>query len=143
MKKNYDIILDGKKGGNRRTDNIQDDYESATKKTKVGNTVNILHPYRTKGGIWCFDDDDLDIVAEPFIGKINEMIDMYADGKEGITVYISSSPIYEQTLSLSKKEELGEGMYQLDGTEIVGWLCSCLLNYFPDYVSNIYVRIEK
>jgi hypothetical protein len=127
----------------RKTDNIAKDYEQATmKKTKANNTVNVLHPYRTEQGIWCFDDEDLDIVGEPFVGDINKMIDMYANGRKEIIAYISSRPVHKQTLSLSKKEELGEGMYQLDGTEIIGWLCPCLLQYFPDYPENIYAKIE-
>ena len=141
MKKNYDIELGGG-GGRRKTDDIAEDYETATKKTKASNTVNVLHPYRTKGGIWCFDDDDLDIVGEPFVGEINTMLDMHTNGKEEATIFISSKPIHDQTLSLSKKEELGQGIYQLDGTDITGWLCPCLLNYFPDYVDNIYVKIQ-
>lgn len=111
-------------------------------KTKANNTVNVIYPYRTPSGIWCFDDKDLDIVAEPFVGVINQMIDLYAKGKKNITAYISSKPIPNHTLSLTKREDAGEGMYQLDGTEMVGWLCPCLLNYFPDYVDKIYVLIE-
>ena len=50
------------------------------KKTKANNTVNLLNIYKTKSGVWCFDDDDLGIVAEPFVGDINRMIDMHVDG---------------------------------------------------------------
>jgi len=87
-----------------------------------------------------FDDADLEIVAEPFVGSINSMIDMYANGRKNITAFISSQPIPNNTLCLIKVE--GEGMYQLEGTDIVGWLCPCLLNYFPSYVDRIYVLIQ-
>jgi hypothetical protein len=111
-------------------------------KSKANNIANVLHPYRTKYGIWQFDDEELGIVGEPFVGAINTMIDMYANGREQITVYISSSPIYEQTLSLTRVEGEQTGIYQLDGTEIVGWLCPCLLNFFPDYIKHIYAKIN-
>lgn len=109
---------------------------------KKRNTVNILYPTRSKWGVWSFDDDDLGIVGEPFVGSINTMIDMFAQGKEQAVVYISHSPIPESSLSLTQRLELGTGMYQLDGTEIVGWLCPCTLNYFEDYPEKIYARIN-
>ena len=117
--------------------------ETLTKKTKANNAVNILDIYRTKNGVWCFNDEDLDIIAEPFVGEINDMIDMYAKGKEELTIYISKEPILNGTLSLTRVEDEFEGMYRLDGTDIVGWLCPCLLRYFPNYINNIYVRIKQ
>ena len=109
---------------------------------KTKNTVNILYPYRTSCGVWCFDDKDLGIVAEPFVGAINTMIDMFTQGATQAVFYISHSPIHEHTLSLTQRPELGTGMYQLDGTEIIGWLCPCTLNYFADYPEKIYAKIE-
>lgn len=111
-------------------------------KTKANNAVNMLDIYRTKNGVWCFNDEDLGIIAEPFVGEINTMIDMYARGKEELTVYISKEEIPNCTLSLTKLESEFKGMYTLNGTDIEGWLCPCLLNYFPEYVQNIYVRIK-
>jgi len=108
---------------------------------KTQNTVNVLFPYRTKYGVWCFDDEQLGIVGEPFVGDINTMIDIHAQGSENLIINISSQPIPGSTLSLTKREDLGQGFYQLDGTEITGWLCPCFLNYFPDYVEKVYAKI--
>lgn len=110
---------------------------------KSKNQVNVLYPYRTKGGIWCFDDKDLEIVAEPFVGEINDIIDYFAKGRENLAVYISKGILPNETLVLNKKEELGQGMYECTTIGVTGWLCPCLLNYFPDYVDEIHVRIEK
>ncbi len=111
--------------------------------TKANNVVNILYPYRSKQGIWAFDDEQLGIVGEPFIGEINIMIDMYAKGSKNLIIYISSNPLPGQSLSLTKYNDGGtEGLYQLDGTEIIGYLCPCTLNYFPGYPERIYARIE-
>lgn len=110
--------------------------------TKAHNTVNILHLYRTESGVWCFDDKDLDIVGEPFVGTINDMIDMYVDGATRADVWISSSPLPDYTVKLNKIEKGLEGTYELDGFEIVGWLCPCTLQYFPSYPENIYAIIK-
>lgn len=111
--------------------------------TKANNQVNLLHIKRDKHGIWWFDDKDLKINHEVFVGDINTMIDMYSDGDNELLVYISKDPIAKETLSLNRIYEEGEGMYQLNGTEVIGWLCPCLLNYFPEYVENIHVKIQK
>lgn len=112
-------------------------------KTKANNTVNVLNLYRTKNGIWCFDDEDLQIIAEPFVGDINTMIDMFAKGKEEVVAYISAEPIANGTLSLTRNDEAEyEGMYKLDGTDVEGWLCPCTLNYFKIYPEKIYALIK-
>jgi len=104
--------------------------------SKAHNTVNLLSLYRTPYGVWCFDDEDLGIYKEPFVGEINDICDILADGGDKFSVFISHSPIHEFTIRLNKREELGVGMYQVnreDITEwedITGWLCPCLLNYF-------------
>lgn len=116
--------------------------ETKQAKTKANNTVNLLNIRRDGNGIWSFDDKDLGIIGEVFVGEINTMIDMYAKGKKKITVFISSSEIPSYTISLTRIAGEFEGMYQLDGTEIEGWLCPCLLNYFPEYVEKIYVQFK-
>jgi hypothetical protein len=111
-------------------------------KDKTKNVVNVIHPYRGKYGIWAFDDAEVELQGEPFVGDINTMIDSFAGGKEKVTVYISSQPIANQTLKLNRIEE-NEGFYNLDGTDMVGWLCPATLKYFPEYPLNIYAKIEK
>lgn len=109
---------------------------------KTRNQVNVLYPTRSKYGVWSFDDEDLDIVGEPFVGAINLMIDSLLNGEEQCIIYCSKEPIHDYNISLTKREDMGQGMYQMDGTEVVGWLCPCFLNYFPDYVDKVYAKIE-
>lgn len=127
MRKFYDMLL---------LDNKQ-------KLTKANNQVNVLFPTRNKYGIWAFDDADLGIVQEPFVGHINYMIDMLVPGESECLIYCSKDPIAGQNISLTRRNDLGQGMYQMDGTDVVGWLCPCLLNYLPDYTEHIYARVEK
>ena len=110
-------------------------------KDKTTNQVNVLYPYRNNYGVWAFDDAEVGLHGEPFVGDINKMIDMYANGKKKVIVYISSEPIAGQTLQLNRLKK-GEGNYRLEGTDVVGWLCPATLKYFPDYPKNIYAMIE-
>lgn len=110
-------------------------------KDKTKNQVNVIYPYRNKYGIWAFDDEETGLDGEVFVGDINTMIDMYAQGKKEVIVYISSEPIEGQTLQLNRLKE-HEGNYQLEGTNVVGWLCPATLKYFSNYPKNIYARIQ-
>lgn len=110
-------------------------------KDKTKNQVNVIYPYRTKSGVWCFDDPEVELDAEPFVGAINTMIDMHADGKKQLTVYISKEHISGSTLSLDRVKK-GGGDYKLKGTDIVGWLCPATLKYFEKYPKEIHVKIE-
>jgi len=124
-------------------------------KDKTKNQINVLHPYRDQYGIWKFDDAEVELQAEPFVGDINRMIDMYANGKKQITVYISKDPMPQETLVLEKAtaatypdmdvteaDVLNEGWYKLKGTDIVGWLCPATLKYFEGYPDEIHVKFE-
>ena len=112
-------------------------------KTKANNTVNILNIYKTKSGIWCFDDADLSIVAEPFVGEINLICDFLAKGKKELTVYISEKKIPDSDVILNQTEQKDWYQTKVSGSNIEGWLCPCLLNYFKDYPKQIYVKINN
>lgn len=133
-------------------------------KDKTKNVVNVLHPYRNKYGIWAFDDPEVGLQAEPFVGSINTMIDSFANGKKNITVYISAGPLPSETLVLDKTDAprdtdlieegevevekgdefiLNNGWYKLRGTDLVGWLCPATLKYFADYPKEIHVKFEQ
>lgn len=130
-------------------------------KDKTKNQVNVIYPRRTKYGVWVFDDPEVDLQAEPFVGDINKMIDMYANGKKKVIAYISREEIAGETLVLDRvkvktvvkpkdveiekgdEHILEDGWYQLRGTEEVGWLCPATLKYFDKYPKEIHVKIES
>lgn len=108
---------------------------------KTKNQVNVIFPYRTKYGIWCFDDEEVGLQGEPFVGSINPFIDSLVGGDKDCTAYISHSPIDNHTVKLTKVDN--NGNYLLGDTSIIGWLCPATFKYFTGYPDNIYVRIEK
>ena len=115
---------------------------------KTGNQINVLYPYRTKGG-WAFDDAEVGLHAEPFVLGIPEIIDSIVGKRNSFTVYISHSKIPKATGHLQRlskqllpEGEGSDGWYGLKGTDMVGWLCPATLKYFKGYPENIYFKIE-
>lgn len=111
-------------------------------KSKKNNVVNQLHIYRDNYGIWWFNDEDLGILHEVFVGDINLMIDIYAEGETELLVNISEYDMSDKTNVLIQST-IKQDIYQLSNTEIEGWLCPCLLQYFKEYPSYLYFQIIK
>lgn len=118
---------------------------------KTGNQINTIYPYRTKTG-WAFDDEDVDLKAEPFIAGIPQIIDSIVGDSDEFTAHISHSIIPDFTghlMKLDEKEMKSEGCvpdtgwYKLEGTEQIGWLCPATLKYFKDYPDSIYFKIQN
>lgn len=164
MKKQYDIELVSA-GGDTSTRRMTA-AQKREQRVKASNTVNTLHPYRdpvSKG--WYYDDEDLGVYKEAFVMGSSEVID-HLVGKDcnSFTAHISHSKIPAYTARLKKlspkealeqEKHLGyeavdekdsepmQGWYRLEGTEMVHWLCGCVLDYFTGYPANIYVKIVK
>lgn len=116
---------------------------------KSNNTVNIIHPYRTKFGTWVYDDPELNVYMEAFVMGSSEVID-HLVGKDTnyFDAAISSHPLPNPTAVLTrmdnKNRESGmNGWYHLEGTNMDHWLCGCVLDYFSDYPEKIYVVISN
>ncbi len=119
-------------------------------KDKTGNQINTIYPYRTQAG-WAFDDSEVALQGEPFIAGIPEIIDSIVGDKDKFTAHISHSPIPNFTGHLKKLSEKDiqqggfmpeTGWYELEGTNMIGWLCPATLKYFKDYPDSIYFKIE-
>ena len=46
------------------------------------NSIRIIKPYKF-AGTWVFDDDNTDLVREPFVGEVNDIIDVMTGQMEG------------------------------------------------------------
>lgn len=111
---------------------------------KTNNQINVIYPYRTQGGGWSFDDEEVGLHGEPFVLGIPEIIDSIVDKKaKRFTVFISKDKIPNYTGLLIKLKKEDTGWYTLHGTEFKGWLCPATLKYFKDYPDKIYFKIEK
>ena len=61
----------------------------------LDNSIMTISPYMHEG-MWVFDDDSVDLVKEPFVAGIPEMINVLIsdidDAKDGFNLIFSSDP---------------------------------------------------
>lgn len=111
---------------------------------KSKNIVNIIYPYRNSFRTWVFDDEDTGLVAEPFVLGSSEVIDLIVGEETNkFTLTFSKEILPGFDAKLVKQEELGEGWYNLEDSELINWLCPATLFYFEDYPDNIYIKISN
>ena len=102
-----------------------------------------LDPVRT----WVFDDAAVNLVQEPFVSGIPEMIDELVstipNARKGFRLLFSASPFPGYQRKLTRvREELGGWWYASDEPKGEGWLCPALFRYFEQAPEEIYVKAE-
>jgi hypothetical protein len=109
-----------------------------TNKYLSENSLFTLDPYWTEGGSLVFDDLDRDLIAEPFVCNIDEMLAAAAalsgvDPTCGFRVRFSASSFPTSKFSLLwQREEYGGNTYWSPELEQEGWLCPALYKYYED-----------
>lgn len=110
------------------------------------NALKQILAYRTRGG-WSFDDASFELVAEPFVAGIPEMIDILAEqigATDSILLTFSPTQFPGSILRLDRtSEEFGGNWYRWDERGMVGWLCPALLHYFPTAPDAIYISASR
>lgn len=113
------------------------------------NAIFVIKPYDYLG-TWVFDDEKVDLVKEPFVFGIPQIIDRAVYGlenpKQGFTVLFSSNELPFYDLVLEKEIEIhGGATYNVKFADKImnGWLCPALFKYFDVAPDKIYVKIEK
>jgi hypothetical protein len=111
------------------------------------NSIMVIFPYRHQG-TWVFDDAQVELVQEPFIEGIPEMIDILVqdipNADNGFRLLFSAAPFpnYQAELVLLK-EEYGGNWYHWEAHHLEGWLCPALFKYFSDAPQHIYCKAEQ
>jgi len=108
------------------------------------NTLQVLHIYNFNG-TYVFDDASTGLVREPFVDGIPEIFEYLLNGPvENFTAIFSASPFPGAQAQLKKVEpQFGGTIYQLDGTEMQGWLCPALFKYFAIAPEVIYAQFKN
>lgn len=106
----------------------------------------VIHPCRDNGA-WVFDDPEADLVKEPFVSGMEDMIDLMVadlpDAERGFHLYFSAAPFPGYRLELAwQREEYDGNWYRGDALDMEGWLCPALLKYFDTAPERIYARVK-
>ena len=110
------------------------------------NSLLVLKPYR-HAGTWVFDDPEHDLVKEPFVQGIPEIIDRVVRGipnaEQGFRLLFSARPFPGYTLKLEwRREECGGNWYWCEQYQREGWLCPALFQYFVEAPKELYAKAE-
>jgi hypothetical protein len=114
----------------------------------MANQILAIAPYWLDSvETWVFDDDAVDLVQEPFVSGIPEMIDDLVadipDARRGFRLLFSPVPFPGYQRKLTRvREEFGGWWYSTDEPESEGWLCPALFRYFDEAPDDIYVKAE-
>jgi len=103
------------------------------------NSLHSITLYRLSPYVWGFDDKPNGIVAEPFVGNTNAMLDTLLENckAKGTTLIFGDFPFPNaHSFDWISGDEHGN-WYKYDG--IQGWLCPTLLVYFEKPPRNIYI----
>ena len=112
----------------------------------MDNALMVIFPYQHEG-TWVFDDAAVDLVKEPFVFGVPEMIDNLVNdipsANEGFKLIFSKKPFpsYQRKLTWLREECEGN-WYTIDGND-EGWLCPALFKYFDTAPQEIFVKAES
>jgi hypothetical protein len=111
------------------------------------NNLIVIHPYKWKG-VWVFDDENTELVREPFVCGadviIDEMVKNIPDASHGFTLIFSGGPFpgYNATLEW-RREDMRGNWYHCVELDMEGWLCPALFKYFTDAPKKIYAQFKE
>ena len=110
------------------------------------NAILTLKPY-WHNGTWVFDDQRVNLVKEPFVAGIPEMINHITkdipNAKNGFRLLFSASPFPGYQLRVKwVRQEKGGNWYYSEELKKEGWLCPALFKYYKKAPKEIYVKAE-
>lgn len=113
-------------------------------KNTTNNAIMSLNLYK-EGSTWKFDDETNNIVAEPFVLGMSEMIDYYVnDSKIKNTTIIFSHNKFPKCQELNLIEEESDGGWYLDfNSYMIGWLCPVTKIYMKGIPKTIYFSVQN
>jgi hypothetical protein len=110
----------------------------------ISKTKLVIYPYRNEF-TWVFDDDTVDLVSEPFVCGVPQMIDILVKdifkAEFGFKLIFSKIAFPEYQAELKwLREESGGHWYRWQEHNLEGWLCPALFKYFLEAPATIYCQ---
>jgi hypothetical protein len=115
------------------------------KNQSASNAIFVIAPYWSSG-TWVFDDPSRDLVREPFVSGVPEilsdLVKEIPNAKSGFRLLFSSQPFPGLQAHYRKLNSEYSGTWYSTDDGRSGWLCPALFKYFPKAPNDIYVRAE-
>ena len=110
----------------------------------MNNSIFVIKPYKWEG-LWVFDDANVSLVKEPFVGGADTMIDVVTtnipNADKGFLAIFSASYFPDAQVVLDwLRADGGGNVYRWKEKDMEGWLCPALLRYFPRHRRNFSSR---
>ena len=111
------------------------------------NAITTLKVYR-HNDMWVFDDDDRELVKEPFVGGTDTIISVLMDqmniDDDKVIITFSCGEFPGAQITYEWMHPSGSGnQYWCPQLDMEGWLCPALLKYFDTPPKKIYVQFKK
>lgn len=113
-----------------------------------GNSLLTIFPYWCNE-TWVFDDEDVDLVREPFVQGTEDIISRVVDelgianAREGFRIVFSATKFPGHHLHLTRLHEEDGGYWYEDEYGERGWLCPATLHYFEQHPMHIYASFHE
>lgn len=110
------------------------------------NSIMVLKPY-WHSDTWVFDDERVNLLREPFVCGIPEMIDKIVvnipNARKGFRMLFAGKPFpgFDAKLVWRRSESEGNWYYS-EQFKMEGWLCPALFKYFDKAPLELYVKAE-
>ena len=110
------------------------------------NAIYSIRPYRYQNES-VFDDERVDLVREPFVMGIPQIIDRAVqhlpDPQNGFSVLFNDTGLSGADIILIKQdEEAGGNWYACEQTGLRGWLCPARYRYYPIAPERLFIKIS-
>lgn len=113
----------------------------------TGQSLYPLFLYKSKAGLWVFDDEKTGLIQEPFIQGADTIIDALIEREEirdannGFTIVFSPNEFPGFSAALEhRRPEAGGAWYYCPEVDIEGWLCPALYKYFKEPPERIWIE---
>src|ERR1700750_1609956 len=111
----------------------------------MNNSIFVIKPYKWEG-LWVFDDANVGLVREPFVGGADTMIDVatahLANAKLGFVAVFSAGYFPAAKIVLEwAREEGGGNVSRSAEKDMEGWLCPALFKYFEQTPQKLFVQV--
>ena len=112
----------------------------------MNNSISVIKPYKWEG-MWVFDDPNVGLVKEPFVGGADTLIDHATshilNANQGFIAVFSAGNFPDAKIVMEwAREEFSGNVYRWSEKGMEGWLCPASLRYLKQPPAKLYVQVK-